>query len=139
MYCTMMTQYFLSPPPSLFSFSLLPSLSLSLSLPTQGEYIAPEKVENIYCRSPLIAQAYLHGDSLQSTCVAIVVPDEEELMAWAKKNNVAGTFGELCNNEVTAALPLLFIVAYFISHLRQCCCGYQQPTMVVQCLSMSSQ
>ena len=62
--------------------------------------MAPEKVENVYCRSPLVAQAYVHGDSLQSACVAIVVPDEEELMTWAKKNNVPGTFDALCKNEV---------------------------------------
>ena len=64
--------------------------------------MAPEKVENVYCRSPLVAQAYLHGDSLQSACVAIIVPDEEELTAWAKKNNVEGTFEELCGNEVSS-------------------------------------
>lgn len=31
----------------------------------QGEYIAPEKIENIYIRSEAVAQAFVHGDSLQ--------------------------------------------------------------------------
>lgn len=31
----------------------------------QGEYIAPEKIENIYVRSEAVAQAFVHGDSLQ--------------------------------------------------------------------------
>lgn len=31
----------------------------------QGEYIAPEKIENIYIRSEAVVQAFVHGDSLQ--------------------------------------------------------------------------
>lgn len=31
----------------------------------QGEYISPEKIENIYIRSQPVAQLYVHGDSLQ--------------------------------------------------------------------------
>jgi len=65
----------------------------------QGEYIAPEKVENIYTRSVYVAQAYLYGDSLKSACVAIIVPDEDMLMKWAKENGVSGTFAELCKNK----------------------------------------
>lgn len=31
----------------------------------QGEYIAPEKIENVYLRSEPIAQVFVHGESLQ--------------------------------------------------------------------------
>lgn len=32
---------------------------------------------------PLIAQCFVHGDSLQSYLVAVVVPDEEPVRTWA--------------------------------------------------------
>lgn len=52
---------------------------------SQGEYIAPDKVENIYKLSPLVENIYVHGDSLESTLVAIVSPDPEEFLPWARR------------------------------------------------------
>uniref|UniRef100_A0A4W6E5D3 Long-chain-fatty-acid--CoA ligase n=1 Tax=Lates calcarifer TaxID=8187 RepID=A0A4W6E5D3_LATCA len=56
----------------------------------QGEYISPEKIENIYIRSEPVAQLYVHGDSLQSCLVGIVVPDPEVMPEWAKKKRILG-------------------------------------------------
>ncbi|KAK6494198.1 long-chain-fatty-acid--CoA ligase 1-like isoform X2 [Huso huso] len=65
----------------------------------QGEYIAPEKIENIYIRSDPVAQVFVHGDSLQACLVAITVPDPEVLPSWAKKRGFEGSFTELCSNK----------------------------------------
>jgi len=39
-----------------------------------GEYIAAEKIENIYTRCKYVAEVFVYGDSLQHYLVAIVVP-----------------------------------------------------------------
>lgn len=57
----------------------------------QGEYIAPEKIEGIYMRSPLVAQCFLHGESVKSSAVAVVVPDPEVVGPWAQKHSLAGS------------------------------------------------
>uniref|UniRef100_A0A803WBH7 Long-chain-fatty-acid--CoA ligase n=1 Tax=Ficedula albicollis TaxID=59894 RepID=A0A803WBH7_FICAL len=70
----------------------------------QGEYIAPEKIENIYIRSDPVAQIYVHGDSLQAFLVGIVVPDAEVMPGWAKKRGFEGTYAELCKNKVCISI-----------------------------------
>ncbi|XP_060692830.1 long-chain-fatty-acid--CoA ligase 6-like isoform X7 [Hemiscyllium ocellatum] len=64
-----------------------------------GEYIAPEKIENIYVRSEPVAQVYVHGDSLQSFLVGIVVPDPEVTEAWARKKGFEHSYAELAKSE----------------------------------------
>ncbi|XP_052771923.1 long-chain-fatty-acid--CoA ligase 5-like [Mya arenaria] len=63
---------------------------------SQGEYVAAEKIENTYMRSQFVAQAFIEGDSLQPYLMGVMVPDEEELMAWAAKNDASGSYRELC-------------------------------------------
>ena len=57
----------------------------------QGEYVAPEKIEGVYLRAALVAQVFLHGESVKSSVVAVVVPDPETLEPWAAANGVPGS------------------------------------------------
>ncbi|KAH8102240.1 acetyl-CoA synthetase-like protein [Cristinia sonorae] len=50
---------------------------------SQGEYVALERIESLYSASPIAAQLYVHGDSLQSYLVAVLVPDLVQLASIA--------------------------------------------------------
>ncbi|XP_051925128.1 long-chain-fatty-acid--CoA ligase 1 isoform X1 [Hippocampus zosterae] len=63
---------------------------------SQGEYVAPEKIENIYTRCTPVLQVFVHGDSLQSYLVGIVVPDREVFVVWAKERGFVDSYEELC-------------------------------------------
>lgn len=67
---------------------------------SQGEYVAPEYIESIYIKNKFIEQIFIYGDSLQSSLVAVIVPDREVLEEWAKSNNLGNTeFKVLCQDE----------------------------------------
>lgn len=75
---------------------------------SQGEYIAPEKIEQVYQMCGIIAQVYVHGHSLKSSIVGIVIPAEENISAWCREHgiNVEGkSFQDICRmDEVSRAL-----------------------------------
>ncbi|BHF68395.1 hypothetical protein SprV_0301142900 [Sparganum proliferum] len=47
---------------------------------SQGEYVAPEKVELVYRESLLISHVFVDGSSLSSFPVAIIVPDKQGVL-----------------------------------------------------------
>ena len=51
----------------------------------QGEYVALERVESLHSACPIVAQLYVHGDSLQSYLIGIVFPDPIQLAALASR------------------------------------------------------
>ena len=51
---------------------------------SQGEYIAPEKIEGVMSLSQAIAQCFLYGDSFKNACVCVVFPEEDWVRNWAQ-------------------------------------------------------
>lgn len=66
---------------------------------SQGEYIAPEKLENAFSKSPCVNEIFVWGDSLQNFLVAIVVPKIDYLRKIAEERKIMGTDDELLQNK----------------------------------------
>jgi long-chain acyl-CoA synthetase len=73
----------------------------------QGEYVAPEKIENVYARSPFVLQSFVYGNSLRAQLVAVVIPDPEYLLPWARERGLGRDPAELCNNGQASWLALV--------------------------------
>ena len=59
---------------------------------SQGEYVASEKVEKVYSDCHLVAEIFLHGESTESFCIVIVVPNRKLLEEKAKELGVEGSY-----------------------------------------------
>jgi len=51
-------------------------------------------------------QVFVHGESLKSTLVSIVVPDPETLESWCSSRGVNGNYENLLTNEKVNKLIL---------------------------------
>lgn len=65
----------------------------------QGEYVAAEKVENLYHKCEFTDEIFLHGESTEAFCIAIAVPNKKKLMEIAAEKKLEGSFEELCQNK----------------------------------------
>jgi len=70
----------------------------------QGEYVAPEKIENVYIQDNRLAQAFVWGDSHQASLVGIFVVEPNTFASWAAGKDFKGEVAALIKNkEVTKA------------------------------------
>lgn len=65
----------------------------------QGEYIAPEKIENVYVKCKFVAQCFVYGDSFNAFLVAVVSVDPDVLKSWAASEGIMhNDLSQLCND-----------------------------------------
>ena len=74
---------------------------------SQGEYVAPDKVQKILMNSKYVNQLFLHGESLFNYAIALVYPDLNECIAFLKENKKLGdidydklTYNDICGNKI---------------------------------------
>nr|PNR52447.1 hypothetical protein PHYPA_008821 [Physcomitrium patens] len=86
---------------------------------SQGEYVAVENLESIYGQCELVDQVlvsciylgasnkiyqiWVYGNSLESTLVAVCVPNQPKVEEWAKNNGLMGDFARICRDPKTHA------------------------------------
>lgn len=58
---------------------------------SHGEYVAPEKLENVLIKSKYVAQIFIHGESIQSYVVAILHPKKEAVIEFLKSKGIKAT------------------------------------------------
>lgn len=51
-------------------------------------------METVYGKCPYVLQSYVYGDSLKSYLVAVVVPNLENLIPWARQNGINVRIGD---------------------------------------------
>jgi len=71
---------------------------------SQGEYIAPEKLENVYVKSPYVLQSWMYGDSLRDYIIGFVIVDPEAAQKYCKENGVTLNDELYQNNDFKQAI-----------------------------------
>jgi long-chain acyl-CoA synthetase len=74
---------------------------------SQGEYVAPDKVQLILLKSKYINQIFLYGESQYSYAVALIYPELDECIKFLKENKKMGeinydklNYNDLCGNKI---------------------------------------
>ena len=105
---------------------------------SQGEYVALEKIENVYSACPVVQQIYVHGDSLQSYLLAIVIPEPVLLAKIASeiwKKEVNGTDSRMLNEAVRDERVVEVVLGMLIKDgVRFGLEGYVSPSYPYPCV-----
>nr|GEW00733.1 long chain acyl-CoA synthetase 6, peroxisomal-like [Tanacetum cinerariifolium] len=73
----------------------------------QGEYVAAEKIENVYVNCKFVAQCFVYGDSLKSSLVAVISLDQDVFKAWVAAEGIEyKDLRQLCNDPRVKAAVL---------------------------------
>lgn len=62
---------------------------------SQGEYIAPEKIEQFLIQSRYVSQMFIHGESLYSFLVAIIVPEKQKCIEFLNSKRIETTMRDI--------------------------------------------
>jgi len=71
---------------------------------SQGEYLAPEKLENVYVQSSYIGQAWIYGDSLRDFALLFAVVDPDKAKAFAEENGLTFNDDLMSNEKLKSAV-----------------------------------
>mmetsp|Transcript_3518 Transcript_3518/g.5348 ORF Transcript_3518/g.5348 Transcript_3518/m.5348 type:complete len:683 (+) Transcript_3518:179-2227(+) len=80
---------------------------------SQGEYVAAEALENIYGQSKFVFQIWVYGNSYTTQLVAVVVPNAEVLLPYAKEHGFPDStdFVALCKQDEVKKLIMDDLIA----------------------------
>eukprot|EP01116_Phalansterium_solitarium_P017363 TRINITY_DN4259_c0_g1_i1.p1 TRINITY_DN4259_c0_g1~~TRINITY_DN4259_c0_g1_i1.p1 ORF type:complete len:703 (-),score=275.79 TRINITY_DN4259_c0_g1_i1:242-2350(-) len=93
------------------TLSLIDRLKNLIKL-SNGEYIAPERLESLFALSPYVDTIMVHADPTRDYAVALIVPARKQLLDWARKEGIEKSYEELCltkeaEKEVHASLEVV--------------------------------
>ncbi|CAF2567088.1 unnamed protein product [Rotaria sp. Silwood2] len=91
---------------------------------SQGEYVAPEKIEDVYARSRFISQIFVYGDSFESFLVAVVLLNDGYVKQWAK--NEGYTVEPTISPELNAKLKQIVLDDMIREGKRRGLMSYEQ-------------
>ena len=84
-----------------------------------GEYIAPEKIENMYELHGMVQQMFIDGNTSKSKIAAVIIPDEDNLQKWAATIGKGGmSYSELLEDPVVNTKFITVVNAFAKTKLK---------------------